>query len=116
MLANRAVCDSPAMSNEFVHALSGRRAMIGSRWALPLSLVLTCAAALAGSAVPRGQADAEPAAPVPEYEFAEMLTAADAFLASLSAAQRSKALFAFEDTERLSWHFVPRARGGVALK
>ena len=90
--------------------------MIGRRWALPLILLLTCAAVLAGSAAPRGQTDAEPVAPVPEYEFAEMLTAADAFLASLSAAQRSKALFAFDDAERLNWHFVPRARRGLPLK
>ena len=90
--------------------------MIGSRWQLPLILLLTCAAALAGSAVPRGQADAEPVAAAPKHEFADMLTAADAFLASLSAAQRSKALFAFEDAERLNWHFVPRARRGLPLK
>ena len=68
--------------------------MIGSRRALPLILLLTCAAALAGSAVPRVEVEAEAVAAVPEYEFADMLTAADAFLASLSAAQRSKALFA----------------------
>src|SRR5687768_1242046 len=90
--------------------------MTGTRWQLPLFLLLTCAAALARSAVPRGQTDPEPVAAVSEYEFAEMQTAADAFLASLSAAQRSKALFAFDDAERLNWHFVPRARRGLALK
>jgi len=90
--------------------------MIGSRWQLPLILLLTCAAALAGSAGSRGQTDTEPVAAAPEYEFADMLTAADAFLASLSAAQRSKALFAFGDAERLNWHFVPRARRGLPLK
>ena len=90
--------------------------MIGGRRALPLILLLTCAAALAGSVVNRGQIDPEPVAPAPEYEFADMLTAADAFLASLSAAQRSKALFVFEDGERLNWHFVPRARRGLPLK
>src|SRR5688500_28594 len=116
MLANRAARDSAAAAIEFVHTLSGRRAMIGSRRALPLIALLTCAAALAGSVVPRGQTDAKPIAPVPEYEFADMLAAADAFLASLSAAQRSKALFAFEDAERLNWHFVPRARRGLPLK
>ena len=90
--------------------------MIGSRWALPLILLLTGSAALAGSAVPRGQADQEPVAPVPGYEFAGMLQAAEAFLGSLSAAQRSKALFQLEDAERLNWHFVPRARRGLPLK
>ena len=72
-------------------ALVGIAATIRSRRALSLVLLLTCAAALAGSAVPRGQTDRQPAAPVVEYQFADMLTATDAFLASLSAAQRSKA-------------------------
>jgi hypothetical protein len=90
--------------------------MIGSRWQVPLTLLLTCAAALAGSAVSRGQTDAEPIAAAREYEFADMLAAADAFLSSLSAAQRSNALFAFNDAERLNWHFVPRARRGLPLK
>ena len=90
--------------------------MIDRRWQLSRIVLLACAAALAGSAVPRGRTDAEPVAPVPEYEFAEMLTAADAFLASLSAAQRSKALFSFDDAERLNWHFVPRARRGLPLE
>src|SRR5687768_6953770 len=87
----------------------------GSR-ALPLVLLLTCAAALAASAAPRGPADVETVASAPEYEFAELQKAADAFLASLSAAQRSKALFAFEDAERINWHFVPRPRRGLPLK
>ena len=90
--------------------------MIGSRWAVPLILLLTFAATLAGSAVVRGEADAEPVAPVPEYEFAGMLEAANAFLASLEPAQRSRALFEFEDAERLNWHFVPRARRGLPLQ
>ena len=90
--------------------------MIGGRWALPLSVLLTCAAALAGSAMTGGQTDVEPVAAAPEYEFADMLTATDAFLASLSAAQRSKAVFAFDDAERINWHFVPRARRGLPLK
>lgn len=90
--------------------------MIGRRWALPLVLLVAGGAALAGPAARRSQAGPAPAAPVPEYEPAGMLQAADAFLASLSAAQRSQALFAFEDAERLDWHFVPRARRGLPLK
>ncbi|HEX6059070.1 MAG TPA: DUF3500 domain-containing protein [Gemmatimonadaceae bacterium] len=81
-----------------------------------LILPLTCAAALAGSALLRDEADAEPVGPVPVYEFADMQQAAETFLASLSVAQRSKATFAFEDAERLDWHFVPRARRGLPLK
>jgi hypothetical protein len=79
-------------------------------------LLLAFAAALAGWAVLRGQTDPEPVAPAPEYVFAEMVQAADAFLASLEPEQRSKALFEFEDAERLNWHFVPRARRGLPLK
>jgi hypothetical protein len=90
--------------------------MSSSRWAVPVVLLLAFAAALAGSGVFRGQTDPGPVAPVPEYEFAEMLQAADAFLASLEPEQRSKALFEFEDAERLNWHFVPRPRRGLPLK
>jgi hypothetical protein len=73
--------------------------MIRSRRALPLILLLTCAAALAASAAPRSPVDAAPVASVPENQSAEMQKAADAFLASLSAAQRSRAVFAFDDAE-----------------
>jgi hypothetical protein len=90
--------------------------MIRSRRAVPLLVLLTLAAALAGPADLRGRAAPEPAAPSPEYAFAEMERAASAFLASLAPEQRSKALFAFEDAERLNWHFVPRARRGLPLK
>jgi hypothetical protein len=45
-----------------------------------------------------------------------MVQAADAFVASLEPEQRAKALFEFEDVERLNWHFVPRARRGLSLK
>lgn len=42
--------------------------------------------------------------------------AANAFLASLDAAQRETATFAFEDAERHSWHFIPKKRLGLPLK
>ncbi|HEX2166860.1 MAG TPA: DUF3500 domain-containing protein, partial [Longimicrobiales bacterium] len=90
--------------------------MSSSRSTVPGIIMLTFAAVLAGSAVLRGEIDAEPAGPSPVYEFADMLQAADAFLASLEPEQRSKALFAFEDAERLNWHFVPRARRGLPLR
>lgn len=54
--------------------------------------------------------------PVAEYEFAGMLDAANAFVASLQPSQRSKALFAFDDGERLNWHYIPRPRRGLALE
>ncbi len=89
--------------------------MSSSRWAAVIFLVVV-AAALAGSAVLRGLTVAEPVERIPVYEFADMLQAADAFLASLDPEQRSKAVFEFEDAERLNWHFVPRARRGLPLK
>ena len=47
---------------------------------------------------------------------ADMAQAANAFLASLSPEQKSKATFEFKDEERYNWHFVPRARKGLPLK
>ena len=90
--------------------------MSSSRWAVSLIGLLTLATALAGLAAFYRETDAEPVEPVPVYEFADMLQAAEAFLTSLEPKQRSKALFDFEDAERLNWHFVPRARRGLPLK
>ena len=45
-----------------------------------------------------------------------MSAAADAFISSLSADQRAKATFTFEDEQRLDWHFIPRARKGIPFK
>jgi hypothetical protein len=45
-----------------------------------------------------------------------MSAAADAFISSLSAEQRSKTAFAFEDEQRFDWHFIPRPRKGIAFK
>ncbi len=45
-----------------------------------------------------------------------MSDTATAFLASLSSDQRSKAVFSFEDDERLNWHFIPKVRKGLPLK
>lgn len=46
---------------------------------------------------------------------ADMATAALAWLDSLSSRQREQAVFTFKHTERENWHYVPRARKGVAL-
>jgi len=45
-----------------------------------------------------------------------MATSANAFIASLNAEQRTKALFRFEDEQRKDFFFVPRTRFGVPLK
>jgi hypothetical protein len=42
----------------------------------------------------------------------KMVAAAAKFLDSLSAEQKAKAVFAFDDKERTRWHFVPLEKGG----
>ena len=44
---------------------------------------------------------------------AEMMDRARHFLVSLDPAQRDRATFAFDDEERLNWHFIPRDREGL---
>lgn len=51
--------------------------------------------------------------------IAEMATAANQFLATLSADQRRRATFPFESDERMRWHFIPNEmfpRKGISLK
>ncbi len=45
-----------------------------------------------------------------------MAEAATAFLASLTAEDRGRAVFPLESEERLNWHYVPRERHGLSLK
>lgn len=45
-----------------------------------------------------------------------MTRAADRWLASLSAEQKAIASFAFDDPERLNWHFIPRPRKGLPIR
>lgn len=45
-----------------------------------------------------------------------MSDTANAFLNSLSAEQKGKAVFEFKDDERLNWHFIPKTRKGLPLK
>jgi hypothetical protein len=47
---------------------------------------------------------------------AVMTEAANRFLASLTAEQRAKATFQFEDAERVNWFFVPIERKGLPLR
>ena len=46
----------------------------------------------------------------------QMAESAQRFLKSLNPEQRAKAVFNFDDAERLNWHFVPRARKGLPFK
>lgn len=45
-----------------------------------------------------------------------MAQAADAWLDTLSAEQKGRAVFSFNDEERLNWHFIPRERKGLSYK
>lgn len=45
-----------------------------------------------------------------------MSNAANALLASLNTEQKAKAVFSFNDEERLNWHFIPRERKGLSYK
>lgn len=45
-----------------------------------------------------------------------MSNAADAWLDTLSAEQKGKAVFSFNEEERLNWHFIPKERKGLSYK
>jgi len=45
-----------------------------------------------------------------------MSNAANALLSTFSADQKAKAVFSFNDEERLNWHFIPRERKGLSYK
>lgn len=46
----------------------------------------------------------------------QMAEVANLFLSVLTPEQKAKASFAFEDEERINWHFIPRVRKGLPLK
>jgi hypothetical protein len=69
-----------------------------------LRVVGLCACVLAAGAAYRAREPSD-----------AMRRAAREFAHALSAEQRSKASFDFDDAERRDWHFVPRSRRGVAL-
>ena len=45
-----------------------------------------------------------------------MAAAANEFLKTLSAKQKNKIQFDFDENERYNWHYVPKSRKGVPLK
>lgn len=45
-----------------------------------------------------------------------MIEAARRFLGTLDDAQRAQASFAFDDPERMNWHWIPRPRKGLPIK
>ena len=68
-----------------------------------VTVVLLCAGALLGAYYRSGPSEV-------------MASAANNFLASLSAEQRAKAVFPFGTEERTNWHYIPRTRKGMAFK
>jgi hypothetical protein len=52
----------------------------------------------------------------PEPSGVRMAPAAEKFLGGLTPAQKTQATFAFDDAERLNWHFIPRPRKGLPLR
>ena len=46
----------------------------------------------------------------------KMADAANALLSELNDKQKSVCQFRLEDPERLNWHFIPRARKGLAFR
>lgn len=52
----------------------------------------------------------------PEPSGVKMASAAEKFLGGLTPPQKSQATFAFDDAERLNWHFIPRERKGIPLR
>ena len=71
-------------------------------------VVLLCLGLLVGRAAVQGQKRAT----------ADTTTAANQFLASLTAEQKAKAVITFTDANRFDWHYVPRPgeRKGLPLK
>lgn len=45
-----------------------------------------------------------------------MTETANRFLATLRPEQRAKATFAFDDDERMNWHFIPKECKGLTLR
>ncbi len=45
-----------------------------------------------------------------------MVAAADQFLDTLTRFQHNRAVYAFDDEERLNWHFIPRERNGAVFR
>jgi len=73
-------------------------------------LFAACGVLIAMVAVLWGQAEQK----VPAAQG--MQQSAEAFLKTLSEPQKARLQFAFDDAERLNWHFIPRERKGLPLR
>ena len=57
-----------------------------------------------------------PAKPTSQRGRDDMRERASDFLQTLSAEQRAKATYPFDDAERFTWYFVPHERNGLSMK
>ncbi len=73
-------------------------------------LLLTASVLIAMGALLSANFQTEPASGL------KMTAAAKAFLGTLTAEQKKQASFAFDDKERLNWHFIPRPRNGLPIR
>ena len=89
--------------------MANRKATIGRMtWAACLMVPAALLAIASGEEPDRERA----APPVAALDAA---SAAQAFMATLDAAAREKALYPLADEERFDWHFIPRERNGLPL-
>ena len=86
-----------------------------TRRPLPVAVLLLAALALLGREA-LGRRPDPAGTPVPPAATAAMVSAASAFLSALTPEQRTRAVFALDDAERLNWHFIPRERRGLPFK
>ena len=73
---------------------------------------------LAGASTAIAQAPAAPAAAVTAGSrvAASMRDAADRFIATLNERQRGVVTRAFDDRDRVDWHYTPRSRNGLSFR
>jgi hypothetical protein len=84
--------------------------------ALTIGITLAVAGLLTGWAVLAARPGPEPALEAMPPVLGGLASATEDFLGSLRPEQREKAVFRFEDAERINWHFIPRQRRGLPLK
>jgi hypothetical protein len=89
--------------------------MIRTR-ALRIGISLAVAGLLTAWAVLAARPGPEPVITPASPISSELAVATRDFLASLRPEQRQRAVFDFENRERVNWHFVPRQRRGLPLK
>ncbi|HEY7209015.1 MAG TPA: DUF3500 domain-containing protein [Bryobacteraceae bacterium] len=93
-----------------------RRSLLASAAALAGSGVLVHKSAGSAAGHLHAGIPAAESTPPPQNSCRLMIETANRFLASLNSEQRAKAMFQFEDEERMNWHFIPKERKGLPLR